>query len=126
MSNYLKKFSRDVLGVGDDRSLISSYVKSIRGEEHDSGHVAGTVAGAIVGGVLSRHRVLGSVAGAAVGWYAPALFTSGSRQNAMVSLGQVGVGVGSSLAFRKHPVAGFVLGWLGAGAAARALNLWKE
>lgn len=63
-------------------------------------------------GVLAwpKHRVLGGIGGASLGWNVPALFRPGERRLALRNLGTTGAGVVGSLLMPAHPVVGFVLG----------------
>lgn len=82
----------------------------------------GTLAGLVTGGILwSDHRVLGMLLGASLGRNAPALLQTETRRAAACNIAQTTGGVVGSLALggggTSFQVAGFVAGWLAAGAA---------
>ncbi len=75
------------------------------------------VPGLAVGGVgaymWKKHRVLGFLAGHALGSNAKGVWDGGSdRRKALGSLAVEGAGVGGALMWKKHPVLGFLAGSL--------------
>ncbi|HVO22491.1 MAG TPA: hypothetical protein VMW56_02565 [Candidatus Margulisiibacteriota bacterium] len=84
----------------------------------------GTAAGAAAGYLfVKKHRFLGAIAGASLGRNVPALLDPEQRHLALRNLGITSAGLIGSLTVPKHPVIGFVLGWLAGGAATYAAGL---
>ncbi len=75
--------------------------------------LAGNTVGAIAGWKLwQKHRWLGLFTGAAVGGGTVSLVSGPSKSHALVTLGSAGAAVGLSKAWRKHPIAGWLIGGL--------------
>jgi hypothetical protein len=88
------------------------------------------LAGAIAGAFLwEDHRVLGFFGGGALGANVMPIVkgTNGlyDRRTALCAVGAVGVGVGASLGWRKHPVLGYLGGGIGAAVALRVAGVDK-
>lgn len=82
----------------------------------------GTLAGMAVGGILwSDHRFLGMTLGASLGRNIPALLQPETRRSALCNMAQTTGGVVVSLVVGGDStmlqLAGFALGWVGAGVA---------
>lgn len=73
--------------------------------------VPGVAGGAVGAFMWKKHRVLGFLAGHAVGANALGIVRGGvERRDALCQLGVEGAGVIGALKFRRHPVFGWVLG----------------
>lgn len=82
----------------------------------------GTLAGLAAGGILwTDHRMLGMLLGASLGRNIPALVPVETRRTAACNIAQTTGGVVGSLALggggTSFQIAGFIAGWLAAGAA---------
>lgn len=79
------------------------------------------VGAAVVGGFLwKKHRTLGVLAGVTLGSNAYDL-ARGDRREALCNVGVGAAAIGSSLAWKKHPIFGWILGSLAASAVASVI-----
>lgn len=101
------------------QSTLSEFLAKIRSTAPEGMQDSvGTLAGAAAGAYLwKKHRWLGGIGGASLGRNAQDLLHPAQRTAAMCNLGVTGAGVAGSMLFKKHPVIGFVLGFLGGGLA---------
>ena len=117
----------DVLGAAPQavqpKSLMD-YLREIKAKAPpDVSDGAGTFVGAAAGAIgWKAHRVLGGIAGASLGRNLPALLRAHERKIALANMSVTASGLFGSLSLPKHPVLGFVLGWLTAGALTAGLR----
>ena len=110
----------DVLGDAAGTSSLSRFLTKAKADAPpDVEDGLGTVVGAAAGAYLGYHRGhpwLGAIGGASLGRNLPALLHPSERKIALVNMGETAAAVGMSLMSPAHPVVGFIVGRLAAGA----------
>lgn len=123
----IARASRVVGGsAGVEMQRFLDRIKS--GVPRDIPYTTATAVGAAVGagaGMLKGHPFLGAVVGSSLGHNVPALLRPADRSIALVNMGETGFAVACSLAAKRHPFWGFLVGRLIAGAVTHYADLRK-
>lgn len=110
-------------------SAMASFLSNLRTEATPDirdgvGTLAGGVAGLILG-MRHKHPVLGAIAGASVGRNGPALLKPYDRRLALLNMGETGGAILGAKMFPRHPVWGFLIGYVATSATVAAAG-WRR